>query len=288
MEINYDLIIKYLVTKKNIFASKKHILVYSELFPEKFKELIQNKFYRYGINQVDTKNINISFYNTLLTLLNKNFITYNTDEENEEIIKFMKSISKEIEKHTFPEYLSNINFKNVLDSISDEHIQVLSEILDVNFIILDFKEEKYKIIYPNLICNPYKTTLLIANYDEYYEPIVYEVDNKKLFSYNDQNIKKIYQLEFKQLETINKIYNFDDNLNEIIKEFNPESKIIDVDSNENNTFIKIYENEYTNTQLMKMTKKEIEVILKKKKIEVSNISKILKKEMIELILQVKI
>jgi hypothetical protein len=285
MEINYDLIIKYLVTKKNIFASKKHILVYSELFPEKFKELIQNKFYRYGINQVDTKNINISFYNTLLTLLNKNFITYNTDEENEEIIKFIKSINKEIEKHIFPEYLSNINFKNVLDSISDEHIQVLSEILDVNFIILDFKEERYKIIYPNLICNPYKNTLLIANYDECYEPIVYEVDNKKLFSYNDQNIKKIYQLEFKQLETINKIYNFDDNLNEIIKEFNNELKLTD---DNDNTFIKIYENEYTSIQLMKMTKKEIEVILKKKKIEVSNISKILKKDMIELILQIKI
>ena len=51
MEINYDLIFKYLVTKKTIFASKKHILVYSDLFPEKFKNILQNKFYRYGINQ---------------------------------------------------------------------------------------------------------------------------------------------------------------------------------------------------------------------------------------------
>jgi len=68
MEINYDLIIKHLVTKKIQFSSKKHILIYSELFPEKFKNILQNKFYRYGINQ------NNSFYNSILTLLNKNLL----------------------------------------------------------------------------------------------------------------------------------------------------------------------------------------------------------------------
>jgi hypothetical protein len=75
MEINYDLIIKYLVTKKTTFASKKHILVYSDLFPEKFKDFFQNKFYRYGINQTN------SFYVSLLTLLNKHFITSTHDDE---------------------------------------------------------------------------------------------------------------------------------------------------------------------------------------------------------------
>jgi hypothetical protein len=105
MEINYDLIMKYLVTKKTLFASKKHILVYSDLFPDKFKNILQNKFYRYGINQNNLQGINQnnlqginqnhlqginqnnlqginqnnSFYSSILTLLNKNFITNNND-----------------------------------------------------------------------------------------------------------------------------------------------------------------------------------------------------------------
>ena len=86
MEINYDLIMKYLITKKTQFSSKKHILVYSDLFPDKFKNILQNKFYRYGVNQ------NNSFYNTILTLLNKHFITNNTEEELTEVNDFKKSI----------------------------------------------------------------------------------------------------------------------------------------------------------------------------------------------------
>jgi len=99
MEINYDLIMKYLVTKKTQFSSKKHILVYSDLFPDKFKNILQNKFYRYGVNQND------SFYNTILTLLNKHFITNNNDEEIMEVNKFKKSIVKALNNFDLPYYL---------------------------------------------------------------------------------------------------------------------------------------------------------------------------------------
>ena len=115
MEINYDIIIKYLVTKKNSFASKKHILIYSDLFPEKFKDLIQNKFYRYGINQYDAKNNNISFYTSLLTLLNKEFITYNNDEELNSINIFKKSIMESIDSFTFSNYTEELLSKNKIN-----------------------------------------------------------------------------------------------------------------------------------------------------------------------------
>jgi hypothetical protein len=259
MEINYDLIIKYLVTKKNTFASKKHILVNSDLFPENFKDFLQNKFYRYGINQTD------SLYTTLLTLLNKNFLTCTNDEEIYEINKFKKSIDEFLETYDKPEYLQN-----------DIEIQLLSEILDINFIIFDFKYEDIKIVYTGLECNPYKPTLLIANCEEFYEPIIYEVDNKKIFSYNDPIIKKIYQSDIKIYPGINKTFKLNDNLSVIIP------------GNNDSTFIKstsTQENEYSMNKLLKMTKKELEIILNNKNIKVSNFNKMLKKDIVDIILK---
>jgi ATP-dependent Lon protease len=286
MEINYDLIIKYLVTKKVQFSSKKHILVYSDLFPEKFKNILQNKFYRYGVNQ------NNSFYNSILTLLNKHFITNNSDEENLEITKFQKSLNKILVEFELPNYLNSIDKKTVLNNINEQHIQIISEILSINFIIFDFKNELINIIYTGEECNPYKPTLLIANYEDSYEPIIYEIDNKKIFSYNDLIIKKLYNTNIenklrdnlKEITTIeNKEFKLRDNLKEITTEFennlpvqNEDNDIFTKESNQAN------DSEYTQSKLNKMIKKELEDILTKNKIKFS--SKMLKKDLIDLIL----
>lgn len=269
MEINYDLIIKYLITKKTTFASKKHILVYSDLFPEKFKDFFQNKFYRYGINQTD------SFYVSLLTLLNKHFITSTPDDEKYEVNQLKKSINEY-------DNSSKVN-TNIMDN---NHIQLLSDILDINFLIFDFKNEDINVIFPfqgeeKDECNPYKPSLLIANYEDFYEPIINEVDNKKIFSFNDQLIKKIYH--FVQL---NKNIKLKDNIINIVEEFNPKK-------NDNPTFIKLNEydnqpfikpNEYDSNKLLKLTKKDLQVILDKKNIQV-NITKMLKKDIVDLIMK---
>jgi len=255
MEINYDLIIKYLVTKKTTFASKKHILVYSDLFPEKFKDFFQNKFYRYGINQTN------SFYVSLLTLLNKNFITSTPDDENYEVNQLKKSIDEH-------DNSSNVN-TNIMDN---NHIQLISDILDINFIIFDFKNEDINVIFPcqGDECNPYKPSLLIANYEEFYEPIINEIDNKKIFSFNDQLIKKIYHF----LQS-NKNIKLKENISDIVNEFNPKKT-------NNQTFIK--PNEYDSNKLLKLTKKDLQVILDKKNIKV-NITKMLKKDIVDLIMK---
>jgi hypothetical protein len=251
MEINYDLIIKYLVTKKNIFPSKKHILIYNDLFPEKFKDLLgQNKFYRYGINQNK-----YSFYNSILTLLNINFITYNSEEEDNEINNFIK-----LTGNTDENYITN-----------------LSQLLNLNFIIFDFKDENIKIVYSGEFCNPYIPSLLIANYEHYFEPMIYETENKKIFSYNDNFIKKIYNSDLIIYNNINKIYKLEDNLEIITESFN--DKIIDT----NIPFIKTENSDLTEELLTKMTKKKLETYLDNKNIKV-NINKITKKEIINLIL----
>ena len=274
MEINYDLIMKYLVTKKTQFSSKKHILVYSDLFPDKFKAILQNKFYRYGVNQ------NNSFYNTLLTLLNKHFITNNNDEEILEINNFKKSLSKAIVDFNIPNYLNFIDKKTVFNNINEFHIQIISEMLSINFIIFDFKNETIKTIYNGDICNPYKPTLLIANYDEFFEPIIYETDNKKIFSYNDLVIKKLYNSELAVFPSLNKTYKLQDTLKEILLNEFTETKV------DNPIFTKeeiiVVEPDYTQSKLNKMVKKELEEILDKKKIKYS--SKMLKKDLIDLIL----
>jgi hypothetical protein len=247
MDINYELIIKYLAnSKKPVFASKKFIQVSSETFPDNFKEILQNKFYRYGVTQLDNKNNNISFYNSLLTLLNKQFITYSLQDEIVEINNFKKSISL-----------------NELD------IQYISDNLDVNFLIFDFKSNEINVIFSGVYCNPYKNTLLLANFEDQYEPIINETDNKRLFSYNDIIIKKIYQSDLKSTKPFKLV----DNLKEIITEMS-----------QTTTFIKPVENEYDEKKLNKMTKKELEEILEKKNIKI-NVSKTLKKDIIELILK---
>ena len=275
MEINYDLIMKYLVTKKIQFSSKKHILVYSDLFPEKFKAILQNKFYRYGVNQ------NNSFYNTLLTLLNKHFITNNNDEEILETNNFKKALSKALVDFNLPNYLNFIDKKTVFNNINEFHIQIISEMLSINFIIFDFKNEIIKLIHTSDICNPYRPTLLIANYDEFYEPIIYETDNKKIFSYNDLIIKKIYNSELEIYPSLNKTFKLQDILKEILlNEFTTDTNV------ENQVFtkeeIKTKDPDYTQSKLNKMVKKELEEILDKKKIKYS--SKMLKKDLIDLIL----
>lgn len=271
MEINYELIMKYLVTNKMQFSSKKHILVYSDLFPEKFKNILQNKFYRYGVYQ------NESFYSTILTLLNKNFITNSNDEEIIEINKFKKSIAELLNDYELPKYLCNIDKKTIFNNITEHTIQIISEILSINFIIFDFKNELINIIYTNEICNPYKPTLLIANYEEYYEPIIYETDNKKIFSYNDLIIKKIYNSEFNIYPSLNKEYKINCVLKEILSDFNIKKDDLPVFAKDNNI------SEYTQPKLNKMVKKDLENILNNKNILYS--SKMLKKDLIELILK---
>ena len=243
MEINYDLIIKYLVTKKTIFASKKHILINSDLFPDKFREVFLNKFYRYGINQND------GFYNMLLTLLNKDFIMYSNEEEEYEVKQLKVSLN------------------NFHTSIDDIHIKYLSNLLQINLLVFDFKTENIRSFFCSEECNPYKPTLLIANYDNFYEPIISDLDNKKIFSYNDTIIKKIYQILNIKLN---------DNVSELLEEFEPQ------------TDSKIFVGsaaKYTEPELNKLTKEKLLEILNQKNGSQNEISrKMLKKDIIKLIL----
>ena len=226
MEISYDMIIKYLAKNdKKIFSNKKHILQHSDKFPIFFSNLLQNKFYKYGVTIFNKNNINISLYMSILTLINKEFITFTIDEEIEYMNKFKKTLKE--------------NYNNFTNDVN-QHIQLFCNILDCTILIFDFKNNNIDIAYSDVICNPWKPIFLLANYEDLWEPIM--SDSKRSFSYNHPSIKKI--LLEGNIEYLNNIkkYILNDNIKEYINEIQ-ESNNNDQESNINDQELNINDDE---------------------------------------------
>ena len=290
MEISYDIIIKYLSKNNNEkinFSNKKHIITYCDKFPDKFSNLLQNKFYKYGVTIYNKNNVNISFYTSLLTLLNNKFLTFTLDEEIEYLKNFKINIKENIDSHIFSNYLetwletNKICKKDILDNIS-YCIQLLSEILNINILIFDFKNNNIKISYPDELCNPWKPIIILSNYEELWEPIMF--DSKRTFSYNEINIKKILndsEIQYYEGELINKKYILNENIKLLIDDI--QLKLFQQPFDSSETFIKIeIKNNDEINNLNKKNKNELFDMCKLKNIKVT--TKMLKKEIIELIL----
>ena len=78
---------------------------------------------------------------------------------------------------------------------------------------------EYNILYPDSICNPWKPTIILANYKEFWEPIMFDTKSKRTFSYNDTIIKKILtetNIKYYNSELINKTVALNIDLKEIL------------------------------------------------------------------------
>jgi hypothetical protein len=296
MEINYDLIIKYLATKdpkltSKTFASQKSILNYSVNFPNKFKELFTDKFYRFGITNYDTNKNNISFWTSLLTLLDKNFlIPYNNDEVSlinqfkEQILDMYKkskisSFLKEYEKIDMRE-----RFKLDIDLVI---LQYIVDIMDINFMIFDFETENIEVLYKKDIMNPWKQTLLFAKFENMWEPIMLikpKGEIQRTFDYNNINVKKILftpnLVKYYNGNKIKKEYIYIDDISDVIeiekKQLNKNDlkNDLNVDSDssvkthsETDDIISSYSS-LNKTKLNKMKVNELEPIVTKLKITI--------------------
>lgn len=291
MEINYNLIVKYLANNKKdevLFSSNKNMMTTSEKFPSEFKGLLGDKFYRIGVTQTQNEN-NISFYTSLLTLLDENFMTLTNNEEKYKLLAFIDSLTnltnlpdnlKEISKGALKKYIKEM----------DTNIWILEWIankLKINFLIFDFKSLNIYTIYQGLVMNPWKPILLLAKNDKNWEPM--RNSEKKTFSYLDNFVKKIfnYGVTYYDEGIIKKEFTLVDNLHEIIQEFN-EDKIIEDDktieeednteeltenkvndSTKNkvndstfNTFIKSDNKMISESKLNKMTKDDLIIYMK--------------------------
>jgi hypothetical protein len=244
MEINYNTIVQYLCseessTDENIkkFSTVKNIMVSSDDFKyTKFlKDISKKTFYRYGVTRYNYEQINISFITSFLTLIDKNFITMDKKEEISYINNFCQRIKEKI-LGKFKFGVSKFQKPVLLDRLSELKfddgvmIQVISQILGINFIIFDYKEEKINCIFDGDYMNPWRVTVFMAKHETDWEPLFCD---KKMFSYNDSYLKKILTTEdihYYNSDYLGKDYTLMDNINILLGEENIEDFSNDEDS----------------------------------------------------------
>jgi hypothetical protein len=313
MEINYDLILKYLVPNKieeNQFVSKKNIMIFSDTFPNNFKELLGDKFYKVGVTQM-VDNMNISFFSSFLTLVAENYMSLMESEEMTQINKLINELVEDINNNKIPNSLKDIVKGALKKYVKDKEIciwllEMLSHKLMINVLIFDFKSEEIYTIYPQDIMNPWRPFLLFAKNNYNWEPI--RNQDKKFFSHNDAVIKKILtnsniEIKYYDGNIIKKDFILLDNINEIMNEefsSNNENKISSNESDESNenTFIAKEQGniishkniqiddsniKLNKSKLTKMTKEELINYMNSVNLKFN--TKSTKKDLIELVLQ---
>jgi len=151
-------------------------------------------------------------------------------------------------------------------------IEEIVNTIHINIIIFDFKNNKISSIHYGSFFNPWRPTIYLANYNDFWEPIV--SSDGKIFSFSSS---KSHILKTKILTNeINKYNNSDnicinDNFNEILELDNllPTDTFIDSST-------------FTKNKLDKMKKEELLQIITNMNIQINN-SKPTKKDLIKII-----
>ena len=291
MAINYDLILKYLVKEeKETFTNQKNFMTYSDKFPNEFKNILGDKFYRMGVTQ-NNEQKNISFYTSLITLLDNNIMSITEKEEIHKVNEFLSDINNKIK--VLPEYLKQIPKdvikKNLKDKESNIWIyELIANYLKLNFIIFDFKTLEILTIYCGDVMDPWRTCLFLAKNENSWEPI--RNNEKKFFSYNDNVLKKILSqnsinIKYFNNKIIKKDFVIFDNLEELVNDItkSEQPKYFEHSDDEKNTIFIKTEIKMSEEKLNKMTK--LELITHLKLLNKKPLSKATKKDLILLILK---
>lgn len=276
MDITYDQIIKYLcsnITNSN-FPNKSNLIVYGNEFPEDYGELFGKVYYRYGVNTYDQNQNNISFYSSLLTIIDKKFITSGLENQMKQINFFKQFLINNLENKSVDfEYKSEkLNLQTVRESLRTKvnrvTMQFVVDLFDINLLLLDFKNGKTNILFHDDYCNPWKPFIIVAKNGDYFEPIINE--KKKMFCFNDNIIKKLLKTEINYLEenVTNKYYSLVDNFQEIYQTIQ-------------------VENELNIDEIKKLKKKGIIELILEEDPSHKNLARLKKDQLIQLFIQVK-
>ena len=208
--MNYNLIIKYLSKQKPFITNKGE---YNNNFPEKFKDnkcldntfnkCLDNTFYRYGVTTYNNDKLNISFWSSLLTILDKSFLI---PIDNDELYLVKKFIDDIVDKK------KHIDMKERVKLVPNSQVfEFVADVLNINLLFLDFKNLTFNVIYPNLYLNPWNKICILVKNDDFFEPVMskenryFTFDNdiiKNLFLNNDityfDNIKEYILLDTKE------------------------------------------------------------------------------------------
>ncbi len=287
MEINYELILKYLANKQSdvnsTFSTKKNNN--NTYFPDKFKNLLNDNFSRLGVSIYDNDKNNISFWSSLLIVLNKNDLKLQIDNEFQLINKLKNELIEEYNLSSLSYLLKNITkneIKERMNLVPDEIIlQYIVDILDISIIVFDFKTNDINLVYSSNIMNPWKQIVLLANYDILWEPIILNKSNETIyytFDYNILAIKKILIDESIKYYKFNKSISYINNLNDIVKLEKTSDISIKIESNKTNN------DTYNESELNKLKRDELVEILTKYNIVITS-KKLTKTQLINMILE---
>jgi len=176
----------------------------------------------------DSENNNISFWASIITLLYEEFIISYTEEETTIINNFKSQIIDKYSHKNLSNYIKKLDkndFRERLRLCPDNNIlQYVADILNINLLIFDFKDQTIKSVYPEEIMNPWKQILLLSKYDNLWEPIMLnnsKGETQRLFDYNNQIIKKIlYTNELIIYNSEDKIFSITSDINYVIENEN--------------------------------------------------------------------
>jgi hypothetical protein len=293
MEITYETILKYLSPKETIKSKKndfleKGIISTANNFPVKFANLLSNKFYQYGVTVIDNEKINISFWASILTLLDNDFVVSYNVEENVSINNFKNKLMELYKKSkisSFMKELDKTDFRERFKLDPDVYVlQYIVDIMDINIIILDFKNETVHTVFKNDVMNPWKQTLLFTKNNSTWNPIMMsDQDTVKLFDYNNEYLRLLLECDpsYYEGEKINKNFLIYKNINDVIKL--EKSNIVKSEP----IVIEVKEEDYKSynkTKLTKMKINEINSLVSNMKIDITN-KKTTKPILIDLILE---
>jgi hypothetical protein len=193
--------------------------------------------------------------------------------------------------------INNNSLNNCINYCFNTDINDNIDDLDINIIIFDFKNNKIEAEYKQTkfdFFNPWKPTLLLAKYENWWEPIVCK--DTKIFSFSSpkSHILKnniLNQPITKYNTTID--ININDNFQEILdiegftKSHELSNNSSDIDEHSNDTFIKkdIQKETLTLAKLNKMKKEELEELCTKMN-KVINKLKYTKKDLIDIIITI--
>jgi hypothetical protein len=293
MEINYSLILKYLLkeqSKEQTFVHQKNFMTYSDKFPDEFKNILGDKFYRIGVTQ-NINQKNMSFYTSLITLLDDTMMSITMNEEIIKINNLLTDINNKVSK--LSAHLKEISKGSIKKYLKDNEsniwiYELIANYLKLNFIIFDFNTLEIFTIYCGEFMDPWQTCLFLAKNDKSWEPIM--TTEKKFFSYNDNVLKKLLSqtsinIKYFDNEIIKKNLVIVDNLKELLDDLTKSDKIKESDKNpdylEEIPFIK-EEIKLDESKLNKMTKADL--IIHLKALNIKSSSKSTKKDLIQLIL----
>jgi len=175
MRITYDIIIEYLC---NIPESDYTFLTKPNIIKFINDNRLKN-FFRMGMLVYNKKDKNISLMSSILFLLDKNFMYSDTLEKINIIEKYLNDMRNYWNtKYKNNKQLSKIDGINLifkyqkgeLEEKLTQFLEVISFCLNINIVKFNFKNKKETIYYYNKL-NPYKPTIFLANYNNFWEPI---------------------------------------------------------------------------------------------------------------------